>query len=59
MSYLFDLPPLQGRTRYTPEKVRDLIKRAGDQGHPTGPESYLNQLTLCQVDALLDGRTDA
>jgi hypothetical protein len=56
MVILPELPAIHQRVTYTPAKIRDLIKRAADQGFPTGPESYLNQMTLCQVDALLDGR---
>lgn len=44
---------------YTPTMIRDLLKQAEAQGHPLGMGSYLESLTIRQVDDLVHGRTDA
>ena len=43
---------------YTPQRVRDLLLAAEKQGHPLGAGSYLEQMSVRQLDALVHGRSD-
>lgn len=45
--------------RYRPEDVHALLKEAELQGHSLGAGTYIEQLTVRQLDALVHGRTDA
>lgn len=45
--------------RYTLPQISALIMLAEDQGHPVAAGSYLQDMTVRQLDNLLHGRTDA
>jgi hypothetical protein len=53
---LNELPPIRDERSYTWTQVQELIKKAGEQGHPL---DALRQLTAAQIDALVNGRYDA
>lgn len=44
---------------YTPEMIRDLLRRAEDAGFSLDRGTELEQMTARQLDHLLQGRTDA
>jgi hypothetical protein len=39
---------------YSREEIRSLLQKAQDRGHYLGPGSYLEKLTLQQLDELLN-----
>ena len=41
------------------EQIRLMLKTAEQQGHPLEPGSYLEEMTVKQLEALIQGRTDA
>jgi hypothetical protein len=45
--------------RYTSEQICWLLKMAKDQGHSLERGTYLEQMTISQLDALVHGKTDA
>ena len=50
--------PDDSNGQYSAGDIRELLKAAELQGHPLEPGSYLEQLTVRQLDALVHGRTD-
>jgi hypothetical protein len=44
---------------YTSDLICDLLKKAESQGHPLERGSYLAEMTVRQLDALVHGKTDA
>jgi hypothetical protein len=44
---------------YSTERIRELIAEAERLGHPLEAGSYLEQLSIRQLDELVHGRTDA
>jgi hypothetical protein len=59
MKFSFHIMVLPDDGVYSPETIRDLLKQAEAQGHPLGPDSYLREMKIRQIDALVHGRTDA
>lgn len=43
---------------YDAARIRDLLGMAESQGHPLETGTYLESMTIRQVDALVHGRTD-
>lgn len=59
MTFVPDLPAIPGYETCSPEKAIALLRKAAALGFEIGPESYMNKLSVPQIEALLEGRTDA
>jgi len=44
---------------YTPTQIAFILEKAEKQGHPTGENSYIHQLTVMQLARLTNGVYDA
>ncbi len=44
---------------YGPKQIHALLKEAERQGHPLDAGTYIEKMSVRQLDALLHGRTDA
>jgi hypothetical protein len=44
---------------YTPDAICALLLEAGRQGYPLEPGSYLQHMTIRQLDLLVHGKTQA
>jgi hypothetical protein len=44
---------------YTSDQICSLLQRAREQGHSLERGSYLADMTIRQLDALVHGKTDA
>lgn len=44
---------------YTIDQIASILQKAREQGHPMCRGSYLEGMTVKQIDALVNGRTDA
>lgn len=47
------------KREYAPRHVAEILLRAEQQGHPLIEGSYLEKMTISQIERLLDGRYDA
>lgn len=56
-TFLFEIRDPSGK--YTPDGVAALLLRAEQMGHPLEKGSYIQHLTISQLDALVNGRFDA
>jgi hypothetical protein len=56
---LFHILLIEDEDQYSPAQIRELLKEAERQGHPLDAGSYLEEMSVRQLDALVHGRTDA
>lgn len=54
---LFTISDTEGQ--HTPESVAALLLRAEKMGHPLEKDSYIQNMTVEQLDSLVNGRFDA
>lgn len=59
MKCCFHIMVIPDDGEFAPEQVRDLLRMAQEQGHPMSSDSYLRDMTVKQIDALVHGRMDA
>ncbi len=45
--------------KYTVRHIESILREAEKLGHPLEPGSYLEEMTVRQLDALVHGRMDA
>lgn len=55
--YLFSVS--DPRNEYRAERIGELLQMAADQGHPVAKGSYLQYMTVVQLDRLVHGKYDA
>jgi hypothetical protein len=51
--------PDEADDAYGPKQIHALLKEAERQGHPLDAGTYIEKMSVRQLDALLHGRTDA
>ena len=59
MWFIPELPAIPGYEICPPEKALALLRKAAALGYDISPDGYFIKLSIPQIEALLEGRTDA